>query len=99
MWLMCSLSRYQMGRVDWTPYIPIMFVRFQRSFLLPVGFKQKQMGRQHKIDTASIGLWIVCALNSKSDVAFFHFEKFMQSLESYYHPANVGRLDLFFLIL
>lgn len=91
MWIMCSLARFHMGQIDWTPYIPIMFVRFQRSFQLPVGFKQKQMGRQHKIDTPGIAMWIVCALNSKNDVAFFHFEKFMQSLESYYYPANVGR--------
>lgn len=80
-----------MGRIDWTPYIPIMFVRFQRSFQLPVGFKQKQMGRQHKIDTPAIAMWIVFILNNKNDTAFFHFEKFMQSLESYYYPANVGR--------
>lgn len=92
MWLMTALARFQMGRINWQPYIPIMFVRFQRSFQLPVNFKQKQMGRQHKIDTAAMSLWIVCILSNDDDnSAFFHFEKFMQSLESYYYPANTGR--------
>ncbi|CAH1969247.1 unnamed protein product [Acanthoscelides obtectus] len=35
--------------------------------------------------------WIVYTLNGVDDIAFFHLEKLMQSLESYYHPANLGR--------
>ncbi|KAJ8979647.1 hypothetical protein NQ317_001354 [Molorchus minor] len=91
MGIMASIAQYQMGNIDWEPYIPNMFVRFQRTLQLPVTFKQRQLGKQHKIDTYAMAVWIVCALNSKSDTAFFHLEKLMQSLESYYHPANTGR--------
>ncbi|XP_056636067.1 proteasome activator complex subunit 4-like [Diorhabda sublineata] len=91
MWIMTGLARFQVGRVDWQPYIPNMFVRFQRTFQLPVAFKQRHMGRSHKIDISAIAMWIVCVLNGDKNVAFFHFEKFMQSLESYFYPANTGR--------
>ncbi|KAJ8924060.1 hypothetical protein NQ315_006837 [Exocentrus adspersus] len=94
MWIMAHLSRSQIGYIDWEPYIPIMFVRFQRTLQLPVTFKQRQLGKQHKMDTSSMAIWIVSVLNGNSNTAFFHFEKFMQSLESYYHAANTGRWTL-----
>ncbi|KAG5878460.1 hypothetical protein JTB14_022783 [Gonioctena quinquepunctata] len=91
MWIMTGLARFQMGRIDWDPYIPSMFVRFQRTFQLPVAFKQRHMGRHHKINISAMTIWIVCVLNGDKNIAFFHFEKFMQCLESYYYSANLGR--------
>nr|CAH7732828.1 unnamed protein product [Callosobruchus chinensis] len=91
MYIMTNLARYQIGYVDWQPHIPNMFVRFQRAFQLPVNFKQRQIGRQHKIDVSAMAIWIVYTLNGDNNIAFFHLEKLMQSLESYYHPANLGR--------
>lgn len=91
MWIMTSIARFQIGHIDWDPYVPTMFVRFQRTLQLPVTFKQRQLGKQHKIDTSAIAIWIICALNGNNNTAFFHFEKLMQSIESYYHPANIGR--------
>ncbi|XP_018576290.1 proteasome activator complex subunit 4 [Anoplophora glabripennis] len=91
MWIMTSIARFQIGYIDWEPYVPTMFVRFQRTLQLPVTFKQRQLGKQHKIDTSAMAIWIICALNGNNNTAFFHFEKLMQSLESYYHPANTGR--------
>ncbi|CAG9857916.1 unnamed protein product [Phyllotreta striolata] len=91
MWIMTGLARHQTGRIDWQPYIPQMFVRFQRTFQLPVAFKQRHMGRSHKIEISAMAMWIVYVLNGDDNVAFFHFEKFMQSLESYFYPANSGR--------
>ncbi|XP_072396223.1 proteasome activator complex subunit 4-like [Diabrotica undecimpunctata] len=91
MWIMTGLARFQIGQIDWQPYIPKMFVRFQRTFQLPVAFKQRHQGRNHKMDISAIALWIVCILNGDKNDAFFHFEKFMQCLESYFYPANTGR--------
>ncbi|CAH1169598.1 unnamed protein product [Phaedon cochleariae] len=91
MWIMTGLARAQIGHIDWQPYIPGMFVRFQRTFQLPVAFKQRHMGRFHKIDISAMSVWIVCVLNGDNNIAFFHLEKFMQSLESYYYSANMGR--------
>lgn len=91
MWILSGLSRFQMGYIDCSPYVSKMFARFQRSLQLPVTFKQKQMGKQHKIDSAAMAIWIICSLNGDNNPTFFHLEKLMQTLESYYYPANVGR--------
>ncbi|XP_076268331.1 proteasome activator complex subunit 4-like isoform X1 [Rhynchophorus ferrugineus] len=90
MWIFSSLARFQMGYIDWEPFTAKMFVRFQRCLNLPVNFKQRQSGKQHKIDISAMSIWIVCSLHSNNST-FFHLQKLMQTLESYFHPANVGR--------
>lgn len=89
--LVTHLGRSQIGYINWEPHIPTMFVRFMRSLQLPVYYKQKQLGKNHKLDVSLICIWIVYSLNGDNNSTFIHFEKFMQTLESYYHPANVGR--------
>lgn len=90
MWIFSGLASYQMGYVDWEPYVEGMFVRFQRCLQLPVNFKQRQLGKQFKIDTSAMAIWIICSLH-KDNSTFFHLEKLMQTLESYFYPANTGR--------
>ncbi|XP_066249765.1 proteasome activator complex subunit 4B-like [Euwallacea similis] len=91
MWLMSCLAKFQIGFIDWSPYVPQMFARFLRSLQLPVTFKQRQVGKQHKIDISAMAAWIVCTLHGDHNPTFFHLEKLMQTLESYFYPANVGR--------
>lgn len=88
---MARLAKYNIGYINWEPYIPIMFVRFLRTLHLPVGYKQKQSSKMYKIDIHAMTMWIVCTFGGGNDTAFIHLEKFMQTLESYCHPANTGR--------
>lgn len=89
--LIAKLGSHNIGYINWEPYIPIMFVRFLRTLQLPVGYKKKRSGKLFKIDITSMALWIISTLGGEKDTAFFHLEKFMQTLETYYHPANNGR--------
>lgn len=88
--LIANLAECNVGYIDWDKYIPIMYVRFLRTLQLPVTYKQRKSGKQHKMDTAAIAQWIVCTLGP-SEIAFYNLEKFMQTLESYFHSANNGR--------
>lgn len=90
-WLMARLSSHNIGRINWEPYLPVMFVRFLRTLNLPVGYRKRQSSKQYKIDLSAMAMWIACILGPETETAFFHLEKFMQTLESYYHPANIGR--------
>ncbi|KAK4885236.1 hypothetical protein RN001_001507 [Aquatica leii] len=90
-WLLARLASYNNGRINWEPYIPIMFVRFKRAFHLPVSYRKRQSMRPFKIDVAAMANWMVCCLGGTSEVAFYHLEKFLQTLETYYHPANFGK--------
>lgn len=90
-WLMARLSCFNIGRINWEPYIPTMFARFLRTLNLPVGYRKRQSGKQYKIEISAMALWITSILGPETDVAFSHLQSFMQTLESYYHPANFGR--------
>ncbi|CAH0550528.1 unnamed protein product [Brassicogethes aeneus] len=91
MWLLARLSIFNMGRIDWEPYVSTMFARFIRTLQLPVVFKQKQLGKHHKIDIFPIAIWITSTLNGDKNSVFYQFEKFMHTLESYFYQANNGR--------
>lgn len=88
---MARLTVYNVGCINWEPHIPIMFVRFLRTLQLPVSYRQRQSGKLYRIDASAMATWIVYILGGQSDKGFFHLEKFMQTLESYYHPANLGK--------
>ncbi|XP_022913061.1 proteasome activator complex subunit 4A-like [Onthophagus taurus] len=88
--LMGRLANFNIGYIDWEPYIPIMYVRFLRTLHLPVGYRKKQSMKLYKIDMSAMTLWIVATLGGGSEIAYFHLEKFMQTLDSYFHPANAG---------
>lgn len=90
-WLIARLASFNTGRIDWEPYLPIMYGRFLRILRLPVAYKKKQTIKQFTIDVSAMTLWIVSTLGGGKEPAFFHLEKFMQTLESYFHPANTGR--------
>ncbi|GLH02190.1 Proteasome activator complex subunit 4 [Gryllus bimaculatus] len=90
MWLMARLARCNIGYIDWEPYVPLIFTRLLRSLNLPVSYKQIHNSKNHKLETAAMALWIVSVLGGGSS-AQKHLDKFMMTLESYFHPANFGR--------
>lgn len=59
---MANLAYYNIGYIDWEPYIPMMFSRFLRSFNLPVFYKQTSAMRVAKLDTSPMALWIVSVI-------------------------------------
>lgn len=91
MWLIAYLSSYNIGLIDWNRHIPLMFVRFKRALHLPVSYRDRQPRNQFKIDISAMVVWIVWGLGGKNDLMFFHLEKLMQTLDSYYNLANVGK--------
>ncbi|XP_015120172.1 proteasome activator complex subunit 4 [Diachasma alloeum] len=89
MWLLAKLAHRNIGYIDWTPHIPLMFTRFIRCLNLPVYYKQTQGGKFHKIETQSMALWIVSILGNDSP-GQFHLEKFLKTVETYFYQANIG---------
>ncbi|XP_076235371.1 proteasome activator complex subunit 4A [Calliopsis andreniformis] len=90
MWLMARLASHNIGYINWEPYIPLMFTRFIRSLRLPVLYNQTQRCKYHKIDTSPIVIWITSILGNGSS-AQMYLEKFLKTIETYFHPANTGR--------
>lgn len=93
LWMMARLAMYTIGYIDWEPHMPLMFTRFLRSLDLPVSYKQRQSQKHHKLETTPMAVWIVAVIGGGSS-ALDHLQKFMQTIESYYHPANAGRWSI-----
>uniref|UniRef100_A0A0C9QKU2 PSME4 protein n=1 Tax=Fopius arisanus TaxID=64838 RepID=A0A0C9QKU2_9HYME len=89
MWLMAKLASKNVGYIDWTPHIPLMFTRFIRCLNLLVYYKDIHCGKFHKMDTQSIALWIVSILGNDSP-GQFHLEKLLKTVETYFYQANTG---------
>lgn len=60
--LMAALANYNIGYINWEPYISLMFTRFMRCLKLPVSYNKIQRYKHHEIDACSITTWIVAVL-------------------------------------
>ncbi|KAF7990670.1 hypothetical protein HCN44_000475 [Aphidius gifuensis] len=89
MTLMSRLAWFNIGYIDWEPYIPIMTTRFMRCLNLPVHYKNTKIPKSHKVTTNSVAIWVVSILGNKSS-GQFHLEKFLKTIETYLHQANTG---------
>ncbi|CAL7949711.1 unnamed protein product [Xylocopa violacea] len=87
--LMASLANYNIGYIDWEPYIPLMFTRFMRCLKLPVSYNKTRVYKYYETDPCPITVWIVSVLGNGSS-AQIYFEKFLKTIETYLHPANSG---------
>ncbi|CAK9822685.1 Proteasome activator complex subunit 4 [Anthophora retusa] len=87
--LMAELANYNIGYINWEPYIPLMFTRFMRCLKLPISYNKTERGKHYEIDAPSVGVWIVAVLGNGSS-AQMYLEKFLKTIETYLHPANNG---------
>ncbi|KZC11232.1 Proteasome activator complex subunit 4 [Dufourea novaeangliae] len=89
MYLMARLASHNIGYIDWEPHIPLMFTRFMKCLRLPVTYNQTQRRKYHKIETCPMSIWIASVLGHGSS-AQMYLEKFLKTIETYFHPANTG---------
>ena len=60
--IMSRLAYYNIGYIDWEPYMSIMFTRFVQSFNLPVYYKKTKSCSYTKMGPYYIALWIASNL-------------------------------------
>ncbi|XP_031565856.1 proteasome activator complex subunit 4-like [Actinia tenebrosa] len=90
--LLARLSKENIGHIDWNPYIPMVFTRLLKTFSLPIGSGGSVFYpcRDYMVILRSYIIWITCSLGGDS-IAQIHLSKMFASLESFYHPSNIGR--------
>ncbi|KAI1295461.1 Proteasome activator complex subunit 4 [Halotydeus destructor] len=91
--LFARLGNNNVGFIDWTPYIPKIFTHLLKSFNLQGGTHKVQINRNYQVfDVQPVVHWIISMLGGDDDsLAIHHVEMLFKSLESYYHPSNIGR--------
>ncbi|XP_014668208.1 PREDICTED: proteasome activator complex subunit 4-like [Priapulus caudatus] len=89
--LFARTAKDNIGYIDWQPYISMIFTRMIRSFNLPVGSRQIQVGRTNcSFDIGATAMWIAAMMGGgQPTVSYIH--KMFQAMESYFHPSNTGR--------
>nr|XP_029734187.1 proteasome activator complex subunit 4B isoform X2 [Aedes albopictus] len=90
MTIFATVGFKNIGYIDWEPYIPTMFARILRSIDFPVSYKSTKSSKLQGLAPQSIAIWIVSVLGPKSS-AQQYLNKFMATIESYLHPANMGK--------
>uniref|UniRef100_A0AAG5D0L9 Proteasome activator complex subunit 4 C-terminal domain-containing protein n=1 Tax=Anopheles atroparvus TaxID=41427 RepID=A0AAG5D0L9_ANOAO len=78
------------GHIDWEPHMPVMFARITRAIDFPVSYKNTKGNRTNGLQPQPIAMWIVSALGPHSS-AQRYLNTFMSTIESYLHPANIGK--------
>ena len=85
------LAEQNTGLIDWEPYLPVIFARVQKMFSLPVCYNKTSVGGKGALlDSQTAARWIVQTLGGGSQTQHYLHRLFL-SIESYYHPANIGR--------
>ncbi len=86
------LAEHNTGCVDWEPYLPVMFARVLKMFNLPVRYNKTSVGGKGTLlDSQTAARWIVNTLGGGSQTQHY-LSRLLLSIESFYHPANIGRL-------
>jgi proteasome activator subunit 4 len=85
------LAEQNTGCIDWEPYLPAMFARVLKMFNLPVRYNKTSVGgKGTQLDSQTAARWIVSTLGGGSQTQHY-LSRLLLSIESYYHPANIGR--------
>ncbi|KAJ1523444.1 hypothetical protein ONE63_001302 [Megalurothrips usitatus] len=90
--LMARLAEQNTGRIDWEPYMDIMFTRILRSLKLPVLYKSSGPGRARihdSLDIQNSSKWIVATLGGGSSTQK-HLTDLLKAVESYFNSANTA---------
>lgn len=86
------MAQFTVGQIDWNPYLPLIFSRVQQMFSLPTKFNKTSVGgRASALDCNAAARLIVYTMGGTKSQTKIYLSKLFSSLESYFHPANIGR--------
>jgi proteasome activator subunit 4 len=89
--LFASTAAHTIGKIDWKPHIPLMFVRILRSLELPVSYKQIKSSKNQYLSADACALWIVSVIGPSNDTLKY-LRNLFSSIETYLNPANNGKV-------
>lgn len=88
--LVAATASQNIGFIDWTPHIPIMFTRILRSLELPVSYKQIKSSRNQSLSMDACATWIVSVICPNYDTIKY-LKSLFSTIESYLNPSNSGK--------
>ncbi|GAV04190.1 hypothetical protein RvY_14503 [Ramazzottius varieornatus] len=87
--LLSRLAMDNIGHIDWTPYVSVIFTKYLRNIKLPVGKKRvKIVGENKGFDVVSAAVWPIAMLHD--DACSAALEDLFKAVETYFYPSNNG---------
>ncbi|CAF4502010.1 unnamed protein product, partial [Rotaria sp. Silwood2] len=86
--LFSCVAWYNIGYVNWEPWMSQIFTRILRGFSLPIG-KLQMPAQKYSYLIYSISKWIVAMMGNQSSCLQYLRDLFI-AIKSFYHPSNTG---------
>ncbi|CAF1141433.1 unnamed protein product [Adineta ricciae] len=86
--LFSRLAWYNIGYIDWTPWLNQIFTHFLRGFSLPIGKTQKTT-KKFIYSMGDVAQWIVAMIGNGSS-CLDHLQDLLTAVRSFYYPSNTG---------
>ncbi|CAF1238427.1 unnamed protein product [Rotaria sordida] len=89
--LFARLAWYNIGYIDWEPWLPQIFTRFLRGFSLPIGTLQISTSK-HIYSVPYISRWIIGMIGNGNSCLKYLQDLFI-AIKSFYYPSNTGKFQ------
>ncbi|CAF1171345.1 unnamed protein product [Rotaria sordida] len=89
--LFARLAWYNIGYIDWEPWLAQIFTRFLRGFSLPIGTLQISTSK-HIYSVPYISRWIIGMIGNGNSCLKYLQDLFI-AIKSFYYPSNTGKFQ------
>ena len=90
--LFARLAHNNIGYIDWSDCVNVLFTRLLRALNLPVGKLQRTTALANQMPIDSTCLWIVSMLGGPlTKVVLQNLKHLLKATETYFHPSNLGK--------
>ncbi|CAF4180385.1 unnamed protein product [Rotaria sordida] len=86
--LFSCVAWYNIGYINWEPWMSQIFTRILRGLSLPIG-KLEMTPHNYRYLIYSVCRWIVCMIGNRSSCLQYLQDLFI-AIKTFYHPSNTG---------
>lgn len=86
--LFSFVAWYNIGYINWEPWLPKIFTRLLKSFSLPIANVQVTL-TSHNYSISIVATWIVAMMGNGSS-CLKYLNDLLTAIKSFYHPSNTG---------
>ncbi|CAF3619241.1 unnamed protein product [Rotaria socialis] len=87
--IFCFVGWYNMGYIDWEPWLSRIFTRFLKSLSLPVGSRAIAAQKKDTYPISTVASLIV-AMMSNGSSCLQYLRNLFTAIKSFYYPSNTG---------
>ncbi|CAF3716099.1 unnamed protein product [Rotaria sp. Silwood1] len=95
--LFSNLAWYNIGYIDWEPWLAQIFTRILNRFSLPIG-KNNESQNSSPYMMTDVARWFVAMIGNRSSCLQYMHELFI-AIKTFYYPSNTGEFQKYLIEL